>query len=118
MVRQASRSSSDSKPSLSQDLLSAVGIDVGLIALIHTSDDETVAAPRFLRKMSEKLDRLHRRLSKAVRRSPKYLKILRAMQKYYCRVPMPERRLLSTRPQTISWRNTISSVSRIFGSSI
>ncbi len=69
-----------------QDLLSAVGLDMGLIALVHTSDNQTVAAPKFLRKMARKMARLQRRLSKATRRTPKYLKLLRALQKCHYRI--------------------------------
>ena len=41
-----------------------VGIDVGLIDFIVTSDDERIAAPKFLRKAERKLQSAQRRVSR------------------------------------------------------
>ena len=41
-----------------------IGIDVGLIDFIVTSDDERIAAPKFLRKAERKLKSAQRRVSR------------------------------------------------------
>ena len=61
-----------------------VGIDVGLIDFIVTSDDERIAAPRFLRKAERKLKSAQRRVSrrkKGSNRRKKAIKKLGIQQK-------------------------------------
>ena len=67
-------------------MLSAVGIDMGLSAFVYTSDGESFPAPRYLRRREDQLKRLQRQLSRATKRTPKYRKILKALQKCHHRI--------------------------------
>lgn len=71
---------------LKQDLSTAVGIDLGLIDFYYASDGSQISVPKYLRKKEKQLQRLQQRLSKAKKRSPKYYKILKALQKCHCRI--------------------------------
>jgi putative transposase len=64
----------------------AIGIDLGLNSFIYSSDGEALAAPRYLHKVRKKLKQLQRRLSGLEKRTTKYLKTLRALQKVYYRL--------------------------------
>jgi putative transposase len=65
---------------------SAIGIDLGLNSFIYSSNGEALAAPRYLQKVRESLSRLQRKLSKIEKRTTKYFKTLRALQKVYYRL--------------------------------
>ncbi len=47
----------------------AIGIDVGLISLIKTSNDEPVEPPKYLRRSEKRLKRAHRSLSRKQKKS-------------------------------------------------
>ena len=47
----------------------AIGIDVGLISLIKTSNDEPINPPKYLRRSEKKLKRAHRSLSRKQKKS-------------------------------------------------
>lgn len=64
----------------------AVGIDVGLSALLTTSDGEKVAHPAFYRAGQRTLRRLQRRLARAKRGSHNRRKALRAVQRQQAHV--------------------------------
>ncbi len=66
--------------------LSAIGIDLGLKDFLYASDGSNIPVPKHLRKSEKKLKRLQRRLSRAKKRSPKYYKILKALQKCHYRI--------------------------------
>lgn len=59
----------------------AVGIDVGLSALLTTSDGQKVEHPAFYRAGQQKLGRLQRKLARARRGSHNRQKALRALQR-------------------------------------
>jgi putative transposase len=63
-----------------------VGIDVGLKAFYTDSDGATVANPRYLRKAETKLKRLHRRVSRTVKRSKNRKKAIQRLAKGYLKV--------------------------------
>ena len=63
-----------------------VGIDMGLIDFIYTSNSDKVKVPKHLRKAEAKLKRLQRRFSKAKKGSKKRLKLLLALQKIHYRI--------------------------------
>jgi putative transposase len=65
---------------------SQVGIDVGLKSFYTDSDGSTVANPRYLRKAETKLKRLHRRVSRKVKRSKNRKKAIRRLAQGYLRV--------------------------------
>ena len=65
---------------------SQVGIDVGLKAFYTDSDGATVANPRYLRKAETKLKRLHRRVSRTVKRSKNRKKAIKRLAKGYLQV--------------------------------
>ena len=69
-----------------QDMLPPIGIDLGLKDFLYTSDGIHVPAPKYLRAKEKQLKRLQRRLSKTTKRSKKYYKILRAIQKCHYRI--------------------------------
>ena len=56
-----------------------VGIDVGLIDFIVTSDDERIAAPRFLRKAERKLKSAQRRVSRRKKGSNRRKKAIKKL---------------------------------------
>jgi putative transposase len=66
--------------------LPPVGIDMGLIDFLYTSDGDNVPVPKYLRKKEKQLKRLQQRLSAAEKRTPKYDKLLRALQKCHYRI--------------------------------
>ncbi len=68
------------------ETIKSVGIDVGLIDFIYTSDNENVSAPRLLRLSENNLKRLQRKLSKLKKGTIEYLKVLKALKKAYFRV--------------------------------
>ena len=70
------------KPKLS----TAIGIDLGLDNFIFTSDNESIAAPRYLRQSASKIEKLQRKLSKIEKRTPCSMKVLLALQKAYYRL--------------------------------
>jgi putative transposase len=63
-----------------------VGIDVGLKAFYTDSDGKTVDNPRSLRKAEAKLKRLHRRVSRKIKRSKNRQKAIKRLAKGYLRV--------------------------------
>ena len=63
-----------------------VGIDVGLKVFYTASDGAAVANPRYLRKAETKLKRLHRRVSRKVKRSKNRKKAIQRLAKGYLRV--------------------------------
>ncbi|HEY7349087.1 MAG TPA: transposase [Ktedonobacterales bacterium] len=62
------------------------GIDVGLKSFYTDSDGATVANPGYLRKAETKLKRLHRRVSRKIKRSKNRKKAIRRLAKGYLRV--------------------------------
>ena len=56
-----------------------VGIDVGLIDFIVTSDDERIAAPKFLRKAERKLQSAQRRVSRRKKGSNRRKKAIKKL---------------------------------------
>lgn len=69
-----------------QALQHPIGIDLGLIDFLYDSDGVNVPAPKYLRKSLNKLARLQRRFSKAEKYSPKWYKLLGAIQKRHCKI--------------------------------
>jgi putative transposase len=59
----------------------ALGIDVGLKAFYTDSDGNTVVNPRYLRKAEKKLKRLHRHVSRKVKRSNSRKKAIKRLAK-------------------------------------
>lgn len=72
----------ESKPVLSR----AAGIDLGLNSFLFTSGNDSISAPKYLRKSHKRIKCLQRKLSKAKRRTPYYMKVLKALQKSYYRL--------------------------------
>ncbi len=67
-------------------LTKSIGIDLGVNSFVFTSGGEYVSAPRLLRHAYRKIKKLQRRLSKTKRKTAKYLKLLRALQKAWYRL--------------------------------
>jgi putative transposase len=63
-----------------------VGIDVGLKSFYTDSDGNTVDNPRYLRKAETQLKRLHRRMSRKVKRSKNRKKAIKRLAKGYLKV--------------------------------
>ena len=63
-----------------------VGIDVGLKEFYTDSDGNTVENPRYLRKAEANLKRLHRRVSRTVKRSKNRKKAIQRLAKGYLKV--------------------------------
>ena len=63
-----------------------VGIDVGLKILLYRLRGDTVANPRYLRKAEAKLKRLHRRVSRKVKRSKNRRRAIQRLARGYLRV--------------------------------
>ncbi|MBS3028706.1 MAG: IS200/IS605 family element transposase accessory protein TnpB [Dolichospermum sp. DET50] len=63
-----------------------VGIDVGLIDFIVTSDDERIAAPKFLRKAERKLKSAQRRVSRRKKGSNRRKKAIKKLSKQHKKV--------------------------------
>ncbi len=64
----------------------AIGIDVGLKAFYTDSDGHTVTNPRYLRKAEKRLKRLHRHVSRKVKRSKSRKKAIKRLAKGYLKV--------------------------------
>lgn len=71
---------------LKRNLDSSIGIDLGLIDFLYATDGGHVKAPKYFRKLQKKLAKLQRRFAKAKRRSPKWYRLLRAIQKCHYRI--------------------------------
>src|SRR5579883_3440745 len=63
-----------------------VGIDMGLKVFLTTSEGETVANPRHLRKAEKRLKKLHRRLSRTQKGSANRKKARKALARGYLKV--------------------------------
>ncbi len=63
-----------------------VGIDLGLKEFLTTSEGETVANPRYLRKAEKRLKRLHRRLSRTQKKSKNRAKARKRLAKAHLKV--------------------------------
>ena len=63
-----------------------VGIDVGLIDFIVTSDDERIAAPKFLRKAERKLKSAQRRVFRRKKGSNRRKKAIKKLGKQHKKV--------------------------------
>jgi putative transposase len=68
------------------DVNNIVGIDVGLIDFIVTSDGERIAAPKFLRKAERKLKSAQRRLSRRKKGSNRRKKAIAKLAKQHKKV--------------------------------
>lgn len=66
--------------------LPAIGIDLGLIDFLYDSNGKPVAAPKFFRKSQKHLEKLQRRFTKAEKRSKKWYKLLKAIQKAHFKI--------------------------------
>lgn len=69
-----------------QDLSSSLGIDLGVTDFLYASDGSSVKAPKFFRKLQDKLARLQRKFSQAPKRSKRWYKLLYAIQKCHFRI--------------------------------
>jgi len=63
-----------------------VGIDMGLLSFYTDSDGNTVAHPRFLRRSSQKIKRLHRHVSRKKKGSKNRKKARKKLAKAYLKV--------------------------------
>ncbi len=68
------------------DVNNIVGIDVGLIDFIVTSDDERIPAPKFLRKAERKLKSAQRRVSRRKKGSNRRKKAIQKLGKQHKKV--------------------------------
>ncbi|MEH2430767.1 MAG: transposase [Nostoc sp.] len=68
------------------DVSNIVGIDVGLIDFIVTSDDERIAAPKFLRKAERKLKSAQRKVSRRKKGSNRRKKAIQKLGKQHKKV--------------------------------
>jgi putative transposase len=64
----------------------SVGVDLGLLSLITTSDDEKVAHPHFLRKAEKRLKHLQHTLSSKKKGSKNHFKARHRVSSYHARV--------------------------------
>ena len=71
-----------------------VGIDVGLNSIVATSDGETVAAPKHLRKAQARTRRLQRALARKERGSKRRAKARRTLARHHARVAARRRDFL------------------------
>ena len=71
---------------LKQDFSSSIGIDLGLIDFVYTSNNDSISVPKYFRKKEQQLTRLQRRLSKTTKRSKKYYQLLKAIQKCHYKI--------------------------------
>jgi len=69
-----------------QDLSKSIGIDVGLIDFYYGSDGSHIEVPKYLRKSEKKLKKLQRKFSAAQKRTKKWYKLLKALQKAHFKV--------------------------------
>jgi putative transposase len=65
---------------------SAIGIDLGLIYFYKASDGSEVKVPKHFRKSQGKLKKLQRKRSNAKKRSERYYKLLRAVQRVHHKI--------------------------------
>ncbi len=63
-----------------------MGIDLGLKDFLTTSEGDTIATPRHLRKAEKRLKRLHRRLSRTQKQSKNRAKARKKLAKAYLKV--------------------------------
>jgi putative transposase len=68
------------------DANNIIGIDVGLIDFIVTSDDDRIAAPKFLRKAERKLKSAQRRVSRRKKGSNRRKKAIQKLSKQHKKV--------------------------------
>jgi putative transposase len=80
-----------------RDILKAVGIDLGLIDFYYTSDGGHISVPKYLRKQEERLKVLQRRFSHEAKHTPRYYKLLRALQKVHSKIKNQRRDFLHKR---------------------
>ena len=71
------------------------GIDVGLKAFYTDSDGTTVENPRYLRQAEKKRSRLHRRVSRKVKRSQNRKKAIKKLARGYLKVQRQRKELAS-----------------------
>jgi putative transposase len=64
----------------------AIGIDLGLNSFIYASNGDSISAPRYLRAVAKKIQRLQRKLSRLEKRTTNYSKALNALRKAYYRL--------------------------------
>lgn len=69
-----------------QALLPPIGVDVGLHDFYYDSNGFHVDIPQFFRKGAKQLARLQRRLAKATKRTKKYRKLQKAIEKCHYRI--------------------------------
>lgn len=69
-----------------QDLSKSIGIDMGLVDFYYASDGSHIEVPRYLRKSEKKLKKLQRKFSGTQKRTKKWYKILKALQKAHFKV--------------------------------
>ncbi len=69
-----------------QDLSKSIGIDAGLIDFYYGSDGSHIEVPQYLRKSEKKLKKLQRKFSVTQKRTKKWYKILKALQKAHFKV--------------------------------
>lgn len=69
-----------------QDLTNAVGIDLGLIDFFYPSEGDPVSAPKYLRKSEKRLKKMQVKLSNVKKQTPRYLKILKSLQKIHYKI--------------------------------
>lgn len=72
------------KPDFNRDNI--VGIDAGLIDFIVTSDNERVAAPKYLRKAERKLCKAQKRVSRRKKGSNRRKKAIRKLSKQHKKI--------------------------------
>ena len=69
-----------------QDLSKSIGIDMGLVDFYYGSDGSHIEVPRYLRKSEKKLKCLQRKFSDTQKRTKKWYKILKSLQKAHFKV--------------------------------
>jgi putative transposase len=69
-----------------QDLNKSIGIDLGLNDFVYTSSGYSVRAPRYLRKSLDKLAKLQQKFSSTKKRSIKWYKLLKSIQKLHYKI--------------------------------
>jgi len=66
--------------------LPPIGIDMGLIDFVYTSDGYHAQAPKYYRKIQKRLAKLQRRMAETEKGSPKWYKLLKAVQKTHYKI--------------------------------
>ncbi|PCI28897.1 MAG: transposase, partial [SAR324 cluster bacterium] len=69
-----------------QDLSNAVGIDLGLIDFFYPSIGSPVKVPKYMRKKEKLLKRQQTKLSHTQKRTEKYYRVLKSLQKIHYRI--------------------------------